>query len=95
MPSKKSFFNRTLFRKNMSRFWPLWGGASLVGSLLPLYMLMALLSGAARHLDALEFSYALYMTAAAVGPSTPSPAPRWYGAISTTPGRWGSCTPCR
>ncbi len=68
MPSKKSFFNRTLFRKNMSRFWPLWGGASLVGSLLPLYMLMALLSGAARHLDALEFSYALYMTAAAVGP---------------------------
>ena len=28
----------------------------------------ALLSGAARHLDALEFSYALYMTAAVVGP---------------------------
>ena len=45
MPSKKSFFNQTLFRKNLSRFWPLWGGASLMGSLLPLYMLLALLSG--------------------------------------------------
>ena len=69
MPSKKSFFNRTLFRKNLSRFWPLWGGASLVGSLLPLYMLLALLSGSAHHIDAAEFSYVLYMAAAMAGPS--------------------------
>ena len=69
MPSKRSFFNRTLFRKNLSRFWPLWGGASLVGSLLPLYILLALLSGAARHLDALEFSSALYTVGAAAGPA--------------------------
>ena len=69
MQSKRSFFNRTLFRKNLSRFWPLWGGASLVGSLLPLYMLLALLSGAGRHLDALEFSYALYAVVAAIGPA--------------------------
>ena len=25
MQSKRSFFNRTLFRKNLTRFWPLWG----------------------------------------------------------------------
>lgn len=41
MPSKKSFFNRTLFLKNLSRFWPLWGGLSIAGAFLPLYMLIA------------------------------------------------------
>lgn len=43
MPSKKSCFNRTLFRKNLSRFWPLWGIVSLVGAMFPLYLLIALL----------------------------------------------------
>ena len=44
MPSKKSYFNVTLFRKNLTRFWPLWGGLSLMGSVLPLYLLLFLLS---------------------------------------------------
>lgn len=43
MPSKRSFFNKTLFRKHLSRFWPLWGGVSLVGAMFPLYLLLALL----------------------------------------------------
>ena len=40
MLSKTSFFNRTLFRKNLSRFWPLWGLASFVGVLLPASILL-------------------------------------------------------
>ena len=43
MRSKTSFFNRTLFRKNLARFWPLWGGASFLGALTPLAMLMELI----------------------------------------------------
>lgn len=42
MPLKTSFFNPTLFKKNLSRSWPMWGGVSAVGSLLPLYLLLAL-----------------------------------------------------
>lgn len=40
MQLKTSYFNGTLFRKNLMRFWPLWGGASLAGALAPLAMLM-------------------------------------------------------
>ena len=40
---KKSSFNKTLFCKNLSRFWPLWGLASLGGALFPLALLMELL----------------------------------------------------
>lgn len=36
MQSKTSYFNMTLFRKNLSRFWPLWGMASFLGCLVPL-----------------------------------------------------------
>ena len=36
MQSKTSYFNATLFRKNLTRFWPLWGLASFVGALFPL-----------------------------------------------------------
>ena len=36
MQSKRSFFNRTLFRKNLTRYWPLWGTAALLGCLAPL-----------------------------------------------------------
>ena len=35
MQSKTSFFNRTLFRNNLSRYWPLGGFASFVGFLAP------------------------------------------------------------
>lgn len=43
MQLKTSFFNKTLFCKNLSRFWPLWGMASFVGSLFPLALLMQVL----------------------------------------------------
>ena len=42
MPSKRSYFNATLYRKNLSRFWPLWGGVSLMGCVAPLYLLLRL-----------------------------------------------------
>ena len=43
MRSKTLYFNATLFKKNLLRFWPLWGGASLLGALAPLIMLMELI----------------------------------------------------
>ena len=43
MPLKRSSFNQTLFRKNLGRFWPLWGLASVGGAMLPLALLMQLL----------------------------------------------------
>ena len=43
MRSKTSCFNGTLFRKNLSRYWPLWGLASFGGALFPLAMLVNLL----------------------------------------------------
>ena len=43
MRSKTSCFNGTLFRKNLSRYWPLWGLASFIGALFPLAMLVNLL----------------------------------------------------
>ena len=44
MPSKKLSFNTTLFRKNLARFWPLWGGVSLLSALMPLTLLMSFLN---------------------------------------------------
>ena len=43
MRSKISCFNSTLFKKNLSRYWPLWGLASLGGAMFPLAMLVNLL----------------------------------------------------
>lgn len=68
MLSKRSFFNKTLFAKNLTRFWPLWGGLSLLGSLAPLYILLALLSGAGRSLSSIDFTFALYEVTASGGP---------------------------
>lgn len=42
--SKGALLSATLLKKNLSRFWPLWGGASLAGCVLPLYLLLNLLS---------------------------------------------------
>lgn len=49
MQSKTSFFNKTLFRKNLMRFWPLWGMASFLWSLPPMALLMELIRN--RHAD--------------------------------------------
>ena len=63
MPLKTSFFNPTLFRKNLSRSWPLWGGVSAVGSLLPLYLLLALNNNEYIHFDREAFVEFLYQAA--------------------------------
>lgn len=66
MPSKRSWFNRTLFLKHLARFWPLWGVTSLAGAMVPLYLLLALLRGR-QDVAATprEFACALYQFAAA------------------------------
>lgn len=42
MQSKTSCFNGTLFRKNLTRFWPLWALAAFIGALYPLAILLNL-----------------------------------------------------
>ena len=69
MRSKTSFFNGTLFRKNLTRFWPLWGGASLLGALAPLAMLMQLIQSRFRvRLEAPEVADAYYTILTGVVP---------------------------
>ena len=63
MPSKRSFFNAALFKKHLSRFWPLWGVVSLVGAMFPLYLQLALMQGAARAVVVGDFRYGLYSIA--------------------------------
>ncbi len=64
MPLKTSFFNSTLFGKNLSRSWPLWGGVTALGSLLPLYLLLALNSRHSYvHFDQTVFVDFLYTAA--------------------------------
>lgn len=60
MQSKKSCFNAALFRKNLSRSWPLWGVLSMVGALVPLYLLLELLQRRSVYVDPTEFADALY-----------------------------------
>ena len=64
MLSKTSFceyFNRTLFRKNMMRFWPLWAAPSFIGALIPLAYLTQLLRWSDRDLlSALNLTSAYY-----------------------------------
>ena len=67
MQSKRSFFNVTLFQKHLSRFWPLWGGVSLVGAMFPLYLQLTLMQygGDVSILTTTgEFRYTLYQLAA-------------------------------
>ena len=62
MLSKRSYFNAVLYRKNLARFWPLWGGISLAGCVVPLYMLLMLMSysGAGFHIENSDVSNAIY-----------------------------------
>ena len=64
MQSKRSFFNLTLFKKNLSRSWPLWGGITAVACLVPLYILLALLSEPRMRLDVGDFTELLYSASA-------------------------------
>lgn len=60
MRSKTSCFNGTLFRKNLSRYWPLWGLASFGGAMFPLAMLVNLLHDGFRLWSPLETRQAYY-----------------------------------
>ena len=62
MQSKTLCFNRTLFRKNLTRFWPLWAVPSFVGALFPLAMLTQLLRYGVEGLFGRSDSYALEFT---------------------------------
>jgi len=53
MQSKTSFFNRTLFRKNLTRYWPLWGLASFFGAQVALALWTTAFSSGIRG-DAIE-----------------------------------------
>jgi len=69
MQSKRSFFNATLFRKNLSRFWPLWGGFSFVACLFPLYLFLNLLGPYTHGVDVAELEEVLYSLAAYTAPA--------------------------
>ena len=62
MQSKTLCFNRTLFRKNLTRFWPLWAVPSFVGALFPLAMLTQLLRYGVEGLFGRADNYALEFT---------------------------------
>ena len=69
MQSKTSFskyFNATLFRRNLTRFWPLWGMASFAGSLFPLALLVQFLRDEDFYLwnRPLDFTEMYYYAAA-------------------------------
>ncbi len=63
MRSKTScseYFNATLFRRNLSRFWPLWGMASFLASLAPLAMLTQIIWNNIKTLTPLEVTEGYY-----------------------------------
>ena len=60
MRSKTSCFNSTLFKKNLSRYWPLWGLASFGGAMFPLAMLVNLLHDGFQLWSPLETRQAYY-----------------------------------
>ena len=62
MQSKTSFFNKQLFRKNLTRFWPLWVVPSFVGALLPLAMLTQLIGYGQEGIFGSGGRYALEFT---------------------------------
>lgn len=69
MPSKKLSFNTTLFRKNLARFWPLWGGVSLLSALMPLTLLMSFLNPYfSGDVTTTNVTQALYTVAAGLMP---------------------------
>ena len=60
MKLKTSFFNPTLYVKNLTRFWPLWGLTSFFGALIPISGIMMYLNGSMQRITSLELSQAYY-----------------------------------
>ena len=68
MPSKRSFCNTTLLKKNLSRFWPPVGRGVSGGFLVPLWMLLNLGQYGVVHLSREDFAYAVYQVVAVIVP---------------------------
>ncbi len=66
MQSKTSYFNATLFRKNLTRFWPLWGLASFIGALFPLAVLLDMVHRGWHSFSGPEFTQMYYNAVSAV-----------------------------
>lgn len=68
MRSKTSFFNPTLFGKNVTRFWPLWVLYTVIWVIvLPLPALNELRIGGWRYMDGLDFHWNLLSSVQALG----------------------------
>lgn len=67
MLSRTSFFNKTLYRKNLSRFWPLWGMASFGAAIFPLALLVQLTQGY-DSVKPLEMTHTYYEVAVHAAP---------------------------
>ena len=68
MQSKTSYFNAMLFRKNLTRFWPLWTMASLLAALPPLILATELVRGYGSRtpLSLTDMYYSAISTAAPI-----------------------------
>ena len=66
MLSKTSYFNTTLFRRNLTRFWPLWGLASFIGALFPLAVLLDMVHRGWHSFSGPEFTQMYYNAVSAV-----------------------------
>lgn len=66
MQSKTSCFNGTLFRKNLTRFWPLWALAAFIGALFPLSVLLDMAHRGWHTYTAPEFTQMYYEVVSAV-----------------------------
>ncbi|MBQ9492244.1 MAG: hypothetical protein IJR54_00700 [Oscillibacter sp.] len=59
MKSRTSFFNPTLYRKNLTRFWTLWGLTAFFGALVPISGITMRLNGL-LDMNAAEFALLYY-----------------------------------
>ena len=66
MQSRTSYFNPTLFRRNLTRFWPLWGLASFIGALFPLAVLLDMVHRGWHSFSGPEFTQMYYNAVSAV-----------------------------
>ena len=66
MQSRTSYFNATLFRRNLTRFWPLWGLASFIGALFPLAVLLDMVHRGWHSFSGPEFTQMYYNAVSAV-----------------------------
>ncbi len=68
MRSGISCFNAALFRKNLGRFWPLWGMASFIGVLFPLALVLEILRRPQYVVTELDITSGYYSIAGQAAP---------------------------